>query len=201
MIWNIGKLGALFDYQIYVFLKGHHVVIFWCLKDETPHKQHVKEKFWEWKCQEGHFIWVPQKNKPQYSYIAHTLIFFIKYYMILKSNILFLVLKKEHPQTYSRCFNDVLTFCLKFCLSLEWKIHFNLDFVLKSFRCSKRDVWRVLLTTLRNESTKLLHKKAGWWSYRKLTQSRRYGEWFGMWKQWLVIFIFCFYFSECQVNM
>ena len=40
-------LGALFDYHIYVFLKGHNVVIFLCLKDETPHKQHVKEKFSE----------------------------------------------------------------------------------------------------------------------------------------------------------
>ena len=35
------------------------------------------------------------------------------------------------------------------CLSLDWKIHFNLDFVLKSFRCGKGDVWYVLWTNLR----------------------------------------------------
>ena len=36
------------------------------------------------------------------------------------------------------------------CLSLDWKIRFNLDFILKSFRCSKRDVWRVLLKIVQN---------------------------------------------------
>ena len=30
-----------------------------------------------------------------------------------------------------------------FVFSLDWKIHFNLDFVLKSFRCSMGDVWDV----------------------------------------------------------
>ena len=39
-------------------------------------------------------------------------------------------------------------------LSFDWKIHFNLGFILKSFRCSKGDVWRVLLTALQNEPTK-----------------------------------------------
>ena len=32
---------------IYVYLKGHNVVILGYLKDETPHKQHVKKKFSE----------------------------------------------------------------------------------------------------------------------------------------------------------
>ena len=41
------------------------------------------------------------------------------------------------------------------CLSLDWRIHFNLDFVLKSFRCNKGDVWRVLLKTLWNDPIKL----------------------------------------------
>ena len=36
------------------------------------------------------------------------------------------------------------------CLSFYWKSHFNLDFVLKSFRCSKRDVWHVLLKIVQN---------------------------------------------------
>ena len=35
-----------------------------------------------------------------------------------------------------------------FVFSLDWKIHFNLDFVLKSFRCSKGDVWDVFCLQL-----------------------------------------------------
>ena len=87
-------------------------------------------------------------------------------------------------------FHDLLFTVL--CVFLDWKIHFKLDFVLKSFRCSKGDVWRVLLRTLQNDPTKL-QEEAGWWSYGKLAQSRRYGEWIGLWQQWLVVFIFCFY--------
>ena len=127
--------------------------------------------------------------------------FFIKYCTIFKTKILFLVLKNYKPQSYSSCFkcHDLLFTIL--CLSLDWKIHFILDFFLKSFRCSKGDIWRVLLTTIRNEPTKLLLIKAGWWSYGKLTQGRRCEEWIGLWQQWLVVFIFCFYFFKCQVNM
>ena len=32
---------------IYIYIKWHNVVILWCLEDETPHKQHVKEMFSE----------------------------------------------------------------------------------------------------------------------------------------------------------
>ena len=42
------------------------------------------------------------------------------------------------------------------CLSLDWKIHFNFDFVLKSFRCSKRDVSHVLLKIVKNCGRKKL---------------------------------------------
>ena len=41
------------------------------------------------------------------------------------------------------------------------KNSFDLDFVLKSFKCSKGHPSRVLLTILRNELTQLLPEKAG----------------------------------------
>ena len=47
---------------------------------------------------------------------------------------------------FKRC-HDIFTVL---CLSLNWKIYFNLDFVLKSFRCSKRDVRRFLLKIVEN---------------------------------------------------
>ena len=80
------------------------------------------------------------------------------------------------------------------CLSLDWKIYFNLDFFFffKLFKCSKQDFWCVLLKTLRNDPTKLWWEKAGQWSYGKLVECRRYREWTGLWQQWLVEFIFCF---------
>ena len=77
-----------------------------------------------------------------------------------------------------------------FVFSLDWKIHFNLDFVLKLFRCSKGDVWDVLLTTLQNEPTKLSQEKAGWWSYGKLTQK----IWRMNWHVTAMISYICFLF-------
>ena len=67
------------------------------------------------KNQKGHCIWVPQKISAKCTYID----FFAKYYMILKSKILFLMLKENNSQTYSSCFDDVMTFYLQFCLSLD----------------------------------------------------------------------------------
>ena len=37
---------------IYVYTKGHNVVILGCLEDEIPHKQFVSEKLPDLKCQE-----------------------------------------------------------------------------------------------------------------------------------------------------
>ena len=39
-------------------------------------------------------------------------------------------------------------FVKSFVISLDWAIHSNLDFVLKSFRCSKGDVWDVFCLQL-----------------------------------------------------
>ena len=80
-----------------------------------------------------------------------------------------------------------------FCLSLDWKIYFNLDFVLKSFRCCKGDVWNVFCWQLYEMNPQnCRRKKFG----DEATENwhRRYGEWIGMWQQWLVVFGFCFYF-------
>ena len=78
-----------------------------------------------------------------------------------------------------------------FAFSLDWKIHFNLDFVLKSFRCSKGDVsdvfcWQLYEMIPKNcRRKKLDDEVTGNWH-------RRNGEWIGMWQQWLVIFVFLF---------
>lgn len=46
------------------------------------------------------------------------------------------------------------------CLPLlDWKAYLNLDAFLKLFRCTKRDVCRVLVTSLRNIPTILLKEK------------------------------------------
>ena len=80
-----------------------------------------------------------------------------------------------------------------FVFSLDWKIHFNLDFVLKSFRCSKGDVWDVFSWQLYKMNPQNCRRKK---LDDEVTENwhRRYGEWIGMWQQWLVIFVFCFYF-------
>ena len=80
-----------------------------------------------------------------------------------------------------------------FVISLDWTTHSNLGFVLKSFRCSKGDVWDVFCLQLyemnpQNSPRKKLNDEVmeNW--------HRRYGESIGMWQQWLVTFFFCFYF-------
>ena len=80
-----------------------------------------------------------------------------------------------------------------FVFSLDWKIHFNLDFVLKSFRCSMGDVWGVFSWQLYEMNAQDCRRKK---LDDKVTENWhiRYGEWIGMWQQWLVIFVFCFYF-------
>ena len=80
-----------------------------------------------------------------------------------------------------------------FVFSSDWKIHFNLDFVLKSFRYSQGNVWDVFCWQLYEMNPQHCCRK-------KLDDEipenwhRRYGEWIAMWQQWLVKFVFCFYF-------
>ena len=76
-----------------------------------------------------------------------------------------------------------------FEFSLDLKIHFNVDFVLKSFRWSKEDVWGVFCWQLYEMNPQNCRR-------RKLDDEvmehghGRYGEWISMWQQWLVIFVF-----------
>ena len=80
-----------------------------------------------------------------------------------------------------------------FVFSLDWKIDFNLNFVFKLFRCSKGDVWDVFCWQIYEMNSQNCCRK-------KLDDEvmenwhRGYGEWIGMWQQWLIIFVFCFYF-------
>ena len=85
-------------------------------------------------------------------------------------------------------------FVNSFVISLDWTTHFNLDFVLKSFRCSKWDVRDVFCLQLYEMNPQNCRRKK---LDDEVTENwyRRYGEWIGMWQQWLVIFVFC------QVNM
>ena len=46
-----------------------------------------------------------------------------------------------------------------FVFSLDWKIHFNLNFVLKSFRCSMGDVWDVFCWQLYEMNTQDCRRK------------------------------------------
>ena len=80
-----------------------------------------------------------------------------------------------------------------FVFSLDLKIHFHLDFVLKPFRCSKRYVWDVLCWKLYEMNPQNCRGKKLDDEVREKGH-KRYGEWIGMWQQWLVIFVFCFYF-------
>ena len=84
-------------------------------------------------------------------------------------------------------------FVNSFVISLDWTTHFNLDFVLKSFRCSKWDVRDVFCLQLYEMNPQNCRRKK---LDDEVTENwhRRYGEWIGMWQQWLVIFVFCFYF-------
>ena len=79
-----------------------------------------------------------------------------------------------------------------FVFSLDWKIHFNLDFVLKSYRCSKGDVWDVFCWQLYEMNPQnCRRKKLG----DKVTKN-----WHKIWRMnWHVTTIiscicFCFYF-------
>ena len=80
-----------------------------------------------------------------------------------------------------------------FVFSLDWKIHFNFDFVLKSFRYSKGDVWDVFCWQLYEMNPQNCRRKK---LDDEVTENwhRRYGELIGIWQQWLVIFAICFYF-------
>ena len=80
-----------------------------------------------------------------------------------------------------------------FVFSLYWKIHFNLDFVLKSFSYSKGDVWDVFCWQLYTMNPQNCRKKK---LDDEVTENwhRTYGELIGIWQQWLVIFVICFYF-------
>ena len=90
-------------------------------------------------------------------------------------------------------------FVNSFVISLDWTIHFNLDFVLKSFRCSKGDVWDVFCLQLYEMNPQNCRRK-------KLDDEvmenwhRRYGEWIGMWQQWLVIFFSVFTFRSARLT-
>ena len=80
-----------------------------------------------------------------------------------------------------------------FVFSFDWKIHFNLDFVWKLFRCSMGDVWALFCWQLYEMNPQDCRRKK---LNDEVTENwhRRYGEWIGMWQQWLVVFVFCFYF-------
>ena len=80
-----------------------------------------------------------------------------------------------------------------FVFSLDWKIHFNLDFVWKSFRCIMGDVWDVFCWQCYEMNPQDCRRKK---LDDEVTENwhRRYGEWIGMWQQWWVIFAFWFYF-------
>ena len=80
-----------------------------------------------------------------------------------------------------------------FVFSLDWKIYFNLDFVLKSFSYSKGDVWDVFCWQLYKMNPQNCRRKK---LDDEVTENwhRRYGELIGIWQQWLVIFAICFYF-------
>ena len=87
------------------------------------------------KNQKGNYMWVRQKL----SYICSCIYFFHKI-LILKSKSLFLVVKEKK-------FSDIQVVLImpwlsvnSFVFSLDWKIHFHLDFFLKLLRCSKGDV-------------------------------------------------------------
>ena len=87
------------------------------------------------KNQKGNYMWVPQKL----SHICSCIYFFHKV-LILKSKCLFLVVKEKK-------FSDIQVVLImpwlsvnSFVFSLDWKIHFHLDFFLKLLRCSKGDV-------------------------------------------------------------
>ena len=133
-------------------------------------------------------MWIPTK----WATYAHALIFFIKYCMIFKSKTLFLVIKEQNPQIF-KLFQWCRDFVNSFVISLDWTIDSNLDFVLKSFKCSKGDVWDVFSWQLYEMNPQnCRRKKLG----DEATENwqRRYGEWIGMWQEWLVIFVFCSYF-------
>ena len=79
-------------------------------------------------------------------------------------------------------------------ISLDWIIHFSLDFVLKSFRCSKEDVRDVLCLKLYEMNPQNCRRKrpdvevtVNWY--------RRYREWIGMWQQVIVICYIVIFFS------
>ena len=85
-------------------------------------------------------------------------------------------------------------FVNSFVMLFDWTIHSNLAFVLKSFRCSKGDVWDVFCLQLSKWTHKMLDDEVmeNW--------HRRYAEWISMWQQWLVIFVSCFYFRSVRLT-
>ena len=131
------------------------------------------------KNQKGNYMWVPQKL----SHICSCIYFFHKV-LILKSKCLFLVVKEKK-------FSDIQVVLImpwlsvnSFVFSLDWKIHFHLDFFLGVAR-------EMFQTCSVDNFTKWTPKI---WMIKLWKIDTRYGEWIGMWQQWLVIFAFCFYF-------
>ena len=86
-------------------------------------------------------------------------------------------------------------FVNSFVISLDWTIHSNLDFVLNSFRCSKGYVWDGFCLQLYEMNPQNCRRKKLEMKLRKI--GTRYGEWIGMWQQWLVI---CFLFLLLGVS-
>ena len=98
--------------------------------------------------------------------------------MIFKSKTVFIVIKKYSAQKFSHVVSIMSwRFVNSFVISLDWTTHLNLNFVFKSFRCSKEDIWDAFCLQLDD---------AWWWSYGKLTQKIwrmnlwRYGELFSV---------------------
>ena len=141
---------------VYIYICKHNLITLQCLEDETPHKQYINLKFWKWKYQEKNKKSLHVgTTKKQVTY-AHTLIFFHKELHEFEVKNPISSVKRIELSVKFKLFQWCHDLFTVLCLSLDWKIHFNLDFVLKSFRCSKRDVWCVLLKTLQNDPTRLL---------------------------------------------
>ena len=114
----------------------------------------VTHCWYRWTKDSSHFQSENVKKKPKkslYSYIG----FFHKVLHDFEVKNSICSIKRIELSVKFKLFQWCHDLFTVLCLSLDWKIRFNLDFFLKSFRCSKRDVWHVLLKTLRNDPTKL----------------------------------------------
>ena len=144
-------------YMIYVHIHiTHSLVNLVCLEHEIPHKLRVNQKFWEWKCQDKTKKLIACGCRKKISHICSYIDYFseiIAWFWSQKSSLKY---QKNRKVCQIEVFSMMSWPIYCFVSTLALKIHFNLDFVLKSFRCSKGDVSRVLLKTLWNGPTKLL---------------------------------------------